>query len=63
MEEDRGRFREKNREVKKMVARAKARAYDSVYTDLGAKEGLNKMLKLSKVRNKSTKDITHIKQI
>ena len=63
MEEDRGRFREKNREVKKMVARAKARAYDIVYTELGTKEGLNKMLKLSKARNKSTKDITHIKQI
>ncbi|XP_066965949.1 uncharacterized protein [Macrobrachium rosenbergii] len=61
--EDRDRFREKNKVVKKMVAQAKAKAYDDVYNELGTKEGLNKMIKLSKARNKSTKDITHIKQI
>ncbi|XP_066965751.1 uncharacterized protein [Macrobrachium rosenbergii] len=61
--EDRDRFREKNKVVKKMVAQAKAKAYDDVYNELGTKEGLNKMIKLSKARNKNTKDITHIKQI
>ncbi|XP_068247976.1 uncharacterized protein [Palaemon carinicauda] len=61
--EDRERFREKNKVVKKEVAQAKAKAYDDVYNELGIKKGSNKMIKLSKTRNKSTKDITHIKQI
>ena len=63
LDEDRDRFREKNKEVKKVVAQAKARSYDDMYNKLGTKEGLNKMIKLSKARNKSTKDITDIKQI
>lgn len=61
--EDRNRYREKNKVVKKVVAQAKAKSYDDVYNELGTKEGLKKMIKLSKARNKSTKDITHIKQI
>ncbi|XP_064091281.1 uncharacterized protein LOC135204984 [Macrobrachium nipponense] len=60
---DRDRFREKNKAVKKVVAQAKAKSYDDVYNKLGTKEGLKKMIKLSKAKNKSTKDITHIKQI
>ena len=63
LDEDRSRLREKNKEVKRVVAQAKARAYDVIYDELETKEGLNKMLKLSKARSKSTKDITHIKQI
>ena len=63
VEEDRDRFREKNKEVKKIVAQAKAKSYDKVYNDLETKEGLNRMIKMSKARNKSSKDITHIKQI
>ena len=53
----------KNKEVKRVVAQAKARAYDVIYDELETKEGLNKMHKLSKASSKSTKDITHIKQI
>ena len=49
--------------MKRVVAKAKAESYDDVYNELGTKEGLNKMIKLSKARNKSTKDITHIKHI
>ncbi|XP_064120259.1 uncharacterized protein LOC135224864 [Macrobrachium nipponense] len=60
--EDRDRFREINKMVKKVVAQAKAKSYD-VYNELGTKKGLTKMIKLSKARNKSTKDIAHIKQI
>ena len=63
LSEDRERLREKNKEVKKMVAQAKARSYEGVYDELETKEGLNKMIKLAKTRHKSTKDITHIKQI
>ena len=61
--EDRERLREKNKNVKKVVARTKAKSYEEVYNELETKEGLNKMLKLAKVRNKCTKDITHIKQM
>ena len=63
LEEDRERLRDRNKEVKKVVAQAKAKAYQGVYEELETKEGLSKMLKMSKARNKSTKDITHIKQI
>ena len=61
--EDRERLREKNKEVKRVVAQAKARSYKGVYDELETKEGLNKMLKLAKTRNRNGKDITHIKQI
>ena len=46
-----------------MVAQSKAEAYDSLHKELERKEGQNKAFKLAKSRNKSTKDITHIKQI
>ena len=57
LHEDRNRLRKTK--VKRVVAQAKARAYDEIYDELEAKEGLNKMLKLSKARSKSTKDITY----
>ena len=63
LDEDRNRLREKNKLVKRVVVQAKAGAYDVIYDELETKEGLNKMLKLSKARSKSMKDITHIKQV
>ena len=63
IEEIRERLREKNKVVKRKVTQAKARSYEEMYDELGTKEGLNKMMKLSKARNKSTKDVTHVKQI
>ena len=49
--------------AKRIVAIAKDRAYDQLYQELGTKEGERKIFKLAKMRNKSTKDMTHIRQI
>ncbi|XP_042889472.1 uncharacterized protein LOC122264575 [Penaeus japonicus] len=46
-----------------MVAIAKSEAYNQLYEKLDAKGGQGNMSKLVKRRNKSTKDITHIRQI
>ncbi|XP_037775545.1 uncharacterized protein LOC119572509 [Penaeus monodon] len=53
----------KNKEAKRAVAIAKSRAYDQLYEDLDSKEGQGKVFQLAKTRNKSTKDIVHIKQM
>ena len=45
----------------KVVAQAQARLNEDMYNELGRKEGLNKIIKLSKARNISTKHVTHIK--
>lgn len=63
LEENRDMYRERNKEAKKVVAQAKAKAYENLYTELETKEGQNKIFKLARSRNKSTKDITHVKQI
>ena len=62
-DEDRNILRDRNKDAKRAVAQARARCYQEVYDELDSKDGLNKMLKLAKERNKSTKDFTHIKQI
>ncbi|XP_037779316.1 uncharacterized protein LOC119575847 [Penaeus monodon] len=56
-------FNDENKEAKRAVAIAKSRAYDELYEDLDSKEGQGKVFQLAKTRNKSTKDIVHIKQM
>lgn len=51
------------KEAKRMVAVAKSEGYDHLYEELDTKEGQEKIFKLAKSRNKSTKDITHIRQM
>ena len=48
---------------KRTVAIAKSEACDNLYEELDTKEGQQKVFKLGKTRNKSPKDITHIRQI
>lgn len=60
-DEDRQRFRECNKEAKKAVALAKCEAYDLMNSGLETKEGQGKIFRVAKQRNKSTKDITHIR--
>ena len=60
---DKEAYKESCREAKKAVAIAKSEAYDQLYEELNTKEGQGKIFKLAKRRNKSTKDITHIKQM
>ena len=61
LEEDRVIYRERNKEAKKAVAQAKAKAYENLYTELETKEGQNKIFNPVNARNKSTKDITLLK--
>ncbi|XP_064086075.1 uncharacterized protein LOC135201128 [Macrobrachium nipponense] len=63
MEEDWMTYKEANKLAKKTVAIAKDRAYDQLFKELHTKEGQGKIFKLAHMRNKSTKDVTHIRQI
>ena len=63
LEENRIAYKEKNKTAKRMVAIARNNVHDQLYQDLDAKEGQGKIFSLAKMRNKSTKDITHIRQI
>ncbi|XP_064097619.1 ribonuclease Y-like [Macrobrachium nipponense] len=63
VEEDWMAYKEANKLAKKTVATAKDRAYDQLYKELDTKERQGKIFKLARMRNKSTKDITHIGQI
>ena len=45
-QEDIDKFREKNKVVKKVVSRAKARLYHEAYEELENKEDLSKVLKM-----------------
>ena len=56
-------YKQRNKEVKKAVAIAKAEAYDQLYSELDTNEGKGKIFRLAKQRLKSTRDITHIRQI
>ncbi|XP_047502423.1 uncharacterized protein LOC125047920 [Penaeus chinensis] len=62
-ERDKEEFKTKNKEAKRAVAIAKSRAYSQLYEDLDSNERQGKVFQLAKTRNKSTKDILHIKQI
>ncbi|KAK3895134.1 hypothetical protein Pcinc_001149 [Petrolisthes cinctipes] len=62
-EADRVAYKQCNKEAKKAVAIAKAEAYDQLYNELETKEGQGKIFRLAKQRNKSTRDITHIRQM
>lgn len=53
----------KSKEVKKVVVQAKARSDEGLYEELETKEGMNEVIRLAKTRNKSAKDVTHIKRI
>ena len=63
MEEDHIAHKEAKKLAKKVVAIAKDRAYDQLYQELDTKEGQGKIFRLAQMRNRSTKDITHMRQI
>ncbi|XP_063589595.1 uncharacterized protein LOC134766592 [Penaeus indicus] len=63
LDHDRENYKEYCKEAKRAVAIAKAKAYDRLYEELDTKEGQEKVFKLAKQRNKSTKDIRHIRQM
>ena len=54
-------YREANKEAKKAVAQAKARAREDMYYKLETREGEKRIFALAREREKSIKDFTHIK--
>lgn len=52
-----------SKEAKRTVAIAKSDGYDNLYEELDTEEGQRRVFKLAKMRNKSTKDITHVRQV
>ncbi|XP_063597228.1 uncharacterized protein LOC134773912 [Penaeus indicus] len=62
-EENRAKYKTAKREAKRAVAVVKARAYDQLYKDLDTGEGMKKVLKMAKQRDKNSKDIYQAKLI
>ena len=62
-EGDRALLRERNKEAKRTVAIARSEAYDELYKVLETVEGQRRIFRLANSRNRSTKDMTHIRQI
>src|SRR4029450_8402731 len=56
-------YKKVNKEVKKVVSEAKHRAYDDFYSKLGTKDGEKNIYKLAKLRERKTRDFSHIKCI
>ncbi|XP_063854808.1 uncharacterized protein LOC135096975 [Scylla paramamosain] len=52
-----------SKEAKRTVAITKSDGYDNLYEELDTEEGQRRVFKLAKMRNKSTKDITHVRQV
>ncbi|KAI5726127.1 hypothetical protein M8J77_024147 [Diaphorina citri] len=62
-DEDKARYKETNKEAKKAVARAKAKAFSIFYESINKKEGEKKLFRIAKERDKASKDFNHIRQI
>ena len=60
---DKEEYKESCKEAKVAVAIARSKAYDKLYEELDTKEGQGKIFNSAKQRNKSTKNISHIKQM
>ena len=62
-EERKAMLKDANKEAKRAVAQAHAAALQDMYENLETKEGQKRIFKLAKERNRSTKDLTSIKQM
>ena len=60
---DKGAYKQCKKEAKKAVAIAKAEASEEIYKELDTRSGQEKIFRLAKQRQSSTRDITHIQQI
>ena len=56
-------FKEKKSKAKKAVAIAKGRAYDDLYARLETKEGEKELYRLARQRDRTGKDVQHVKII
>ncbi|XP_071688795.1 uncharacterized protein [Rutidosis leptorrhynchoides] len=57
------RYKEANREAKKVVARAKDKAYEDLYRKVDSKEGANDIFRIAKARDRRRRDVDNIKFI
>ena len=57
-DENKEKFREANRANRKAVRIAKDAAYEDLYTKMDSREGIKMVYKLSKTRDRRTKDIS-----
>lgn len=62
-DEDRADYKQANREAKRAVAIAKAKASERLYEELETTEGQNRLYSIARARDKASKDFTHIRQI
>ena len=60
---DKESYKQCKKEAKQAVAIAKAEAYEEIHKELDTKRGQRKIFRLAKQRQRSTRDITHIRQI
>ncbi|XP_071719320.1 uncharacterized protein [Rutidosis leptorrhynchoides] len=57
------RYKEANREAKKVVARGKGKAFEDLYRKLDSKEGANDIFRIAKARERKRRDVDNIKFI
>ncbi|XP_071740546.1 uncharacterized protein [Rutidosis leptorrhynchoides] len=57
------RYKEAKREAKKVVARAKDKAYEDLHRKLDSKEGVNDIYRIAKARERRRRDLDNIKFI
>ena len=62
LQADRVQYQRKKTEAKRAVVVARAEASSELYEELEAVEGLKKIYRIAKYRNKATKDVSHVKQ-
>ena len=62
-DEDKEEFREGNKRAKREVAKAKETVYKNLYDKLDSIEGQTMIYKLSKTRERRTRDLTYIAYI
>ena len=56
-------YRDAKKKAKKVVSNVKLKAYDDLYNRLNTREGRNIIYKLSKLRERKTKDFNYIKYV
>ena len=56
-------YKRAKKEAKKVVSKAKAKAWEHFYKKLDSKEGEKDIFKLAKARERKTKDLTHVRCI
>ena len=62
-DENRKCYKQAKKEAKRAVGRAKAEAWNEVYEELKTTKGERKLFRIANMRDKASKDLTHVRQI